>query len=142
MRTKVQTEGKNGIIKEFFSEIVFFLVKKGSYTTFNTVKKRKIGKTWSMTKKRSSEIFGVKIAIFSGKNVIQVRGKFIRPPNSAPGLRHCITAPEVIFSAVLPVRRCNFFFHVQLISIYIIRMCLKKLTRNDNRHFILIDKSC
>src|SRR6218665_1172097 len=33
---------KNGLIKEFFSEIVVFLVKKGSYTTFNTVKKRKI----------------------------------------------------------------------------------------------------
>ena len=34
--------------------------KKGSYTEFNTVKSRKIWKTWSMTKKRSSEIFGVK----------------------------------------------------------------------------------
>jgi len=33
---------KNGAIKEFFSEIVDFLVKKRSYTTFNRVKKRKI----------------------------------------------------------------------------------------------------
>jgi len=33
---------KNGLIKEFFSEIVVFRVKKESYTTFNTVKKRKI----------------------------------------------------------------------------------------------------
>ena len=29
-------------IKEFFSEIVVFLVRKGSYTTFNIVKIRKI----------------------------------------------------------------------------------------------------
>jgi len=33
---------KKSVIKEFFSEIVVFLVKKGSYTTFNTVKIRKI----------------------------------------------------------------------------------------------------
>jgi len=33
---------KNGLTNEFFSEIVVFLVNKGSYTTFNTVKKRKI----------------------------------------------------------------------------------------------------
>ena len=33
---------KKGLTKEFFSEIVGFFVKKGSYTTFNTVKKRKI----------------------------------------------------------------------------------------------------
>ena len=37
-------EVKKGVIKEFFSEIVVFLVKKGSYTTFNTVKIRKIRK--------------------------------------------------------------------------------------------------
>ena len=33
-----------------------------------------------MSKKRSSEIFGVKIEIFSGKSVIQVREKIFRPP--------------------------------------------------------------
>src|SRR6218665_3050451 len=33
---------KNGLIKEFFSEIVVFLVKKGSYTTFYHSKERKI----------------------------------------------------------------------------------------------------
>ena len=55
-----------------------FLVRKGSYTTFNTVKIRKIpekrGKienTRSMTKKRSSEIFTLKMDIFPEKNVIQ-----------------------------------------------------------------------
>jgi len=49
---------KKDVIKEFFSKIVVFLVKKGSYTTFNTAKIRKIWKkkwkirkTWSMTKK-------------------------------------------------------------------------------------------
>jgi len=29
---------KKGVIKEFFSEIVVVLVRKGSYTTFNIVK--------------------------------------------------------------------------------------------------------
>src|SRR6218665_2725837 len=52
MRAKVRTELKKGVIMEFFSEIVVFLVTKGSYTTFNTVKIRKIRKTWSMTKKK------------------------------------------------------------------------------------------
>ena len=33
---------KTGVINEFFSETVVFLVKKGSYTSFNTVEKRKI----------------------------------------------------------------------------------------------------
>jgi len=51
---------KKRVVKEFFSEIVVFLVEKGSYMTFNTVKiwriwkkKGKIIKTWSTTKKRS-----------------------------------------------------------------------------------------
>ena len=36
---------KKGVVKEFFfSEIVVLLVKKGSYTTFNTVKIRRIWK--------------------------------------------------------------------------------------------------
>jgi len=74
-------------------------VRKGSYTTFNIVKirkiwekKGKIRKTWSMTKKRSSEIFAVKTGIFCGKNVIQKSWsakKMSVPQNSAPGLRHC-----------------------------------------------------
>jgi len=54
-------------------EIVVFL-------TFNRVKKRKILKTWSMTKKRSSEIFGLKMEIFSRKSVIQVREIFFVTP--------------------------------------------------------------
>jgi len=33
---------KKAVIKEFFSEIVVFLVRKGSYTTFNIVKIQKI----------------------------------------------------------------------------------------------------
>src|SRR6218665_352889 len=68
-------------IKEFFSELVVFLVRKGSYTytTLNIVKIRKIcerkkgeiRKTWSMTKKRSSAILAAKMEIVSEKAVIQ-----------------------------------------------------------------------
>ena len=54
---------KKGVIKELFSEIGVFLVKKGSYTTLQAAKiwtiLKKIGqirKSWSMTIKRSSEI--------------------------------------------------------------------------------------
>src|SRR6218665_2539495 len=74
---KLEQSKKIGVVKEFFSEIVLFLVKKGSYTTFYTEKIRK---------KRSSEFLGVKIEIrkfWSAKN-------FSVPPNSAPGLRHCL----------------------------------------------------
>jgi len=56
---------KKGVIRELFFEIVVFLVKKGSYKTFNTVKiwkmwKKiwKIRKTWSMTKKEVLRNFG------------------------------------------------------------------------------------
>jgi len=35
-------ESKKRVIKEFLSEIVVFLVRKGSYTTFNIVKIQKI----------------------------------------------------------------------------------------------------
>jgi len=40
MRAKESTNRvlKKGVIKEFFSEIVVFLVSKGSYTTLNIVK--------------------------------------------------------------------------------------------------------
>jgi len=51
-----------------------------------------------MTKKGSSEIFGVKMEIFSGKNVIQKSwsAKNVSvPPNSASGLRHWWWAVEV-----------------------------------------------
>src|SRR6218665_1880877 len=64
------------------------MVKRGSFTTFNTVRKRKIRKTWSMTKTKSSEIFGVKMEIFPEKSH-SVPRKIVPPPNSAPGLRHC-----------------------------------------------------
>src|SRR6218665_1185004 len=57
-----------------------FLVRKGSNMTFNTSiakigkiweKQGKILKMWSMTKKKSSEIFSAKLEIFTPKNVIQ-----------------------------------------------------------------------
>ena len=48
---KLEQSKKIGV-KEFFSEIVLFLVKKGSYTTVDTLKIQRIRKTWSMTKKR------------------------------------------------------------------------------------------
>src|SRR6218665_4185078 len=79
---------------------VVFLVRKWSYTTFNIVKirkiwekKGKIRKTWSITKKtRSSEIFAVKMEIFSEKNTsfrnLGPRKSFPSPRNSAPGLLH------------------------------------------------------
>src|SRR6218665_3129101 len=75
-------QSKKGVINEFFSEIVVFLVKKGSYTTFNTVKIRKIRKTWSMTKKRSSEILGVKIEIFLRKKRRLGPRNFFRSPQT------------------------------------------------------------
>src|SRR6218665_3679901 len=69
-----------------------FLVRKGSCTTFNKVKIRKIRekrgkirKTWSMTKR--TEIFAAKMEILSEK-VILVRKNFSVPPKSAPGFRH------------------------------------------------------
>jgi len=68
-------------------------VKKGSYTTFNTVKKRKIWKIWSMTKKVIRNFRRENVHFF-GKNVIQKswgqRKKISSTPNSAPGLRHCL----------------------------------------------------
>src|SRR6218665_3968532 len=78
---------KNGSIKEFLSEIVVFLVKKRSYTTFNRVKQRKIRKTWSMTKKQ--KVVRNKIDIFSGKVSFRSAKNVLVPPNSAPGLRPC-----------------------------------------------------
>src|SRR6218665_398071 len=61
-----------------------FLVRKWSYTTFNIVnirkmweKKGKIRRTKSMTKKRSSEIFTLKIDIFPE---IGPRKNFLVPP--------------------------------------------------------------
>src|SRR6218665_3876347 len=38
---KLEQSKKIGVVKEFLSEIVLFLVKKGSYTTFYTEKIRK-----------------------------------------------------------------------------------------------------
>src|SRR6218665_2393628 len=77
MRAKVLTEYKKGVVKELFSEIVVFLVKKGSYMTFNTVKirriwekKGKIRRTWWMTKK-VIRIFGRENGNFFENNVIQ-----------------------------------------------------------------------
>src|SRR6218665_2347009 len=63
------------------------------YTTFNIVniwkmweKKGKIRRTRSMTKKRSSEIFTLKMEICPE---IGPRKNFLPPPNSARGLRPC-----------------------------------------------------
>ena len=63
---KFEQSKKIGVVKEFFVERGFFVVKKGSYTTFDrtfvdTIKIQRIRKTWWMTKKRSSEFFGVKM---------------------------------------------------------------------------------
>jgi len=73
-------------------------VRKGSNMAFNIAnigkiweKKGKIRKIWSMTKKRSSEIFTAKMELFPPKNHSEILGpqkNFFRPPNLAPGLRH------------------------------------------------------
>src|SRR6218665_3696400 len=85
-------QSKKSVIKEFFSEIVVFHVRKGSYTAFNIVKiglrkiwekKLKILKTQSMTKKRSSEMLAVRMEIFVRKNrhsEILVLENLCRPP--------------------------------------------------------------
>src|SRR6218665_1816062 len=69
-----------------------FLVRKGSYTTFNIVKiwniwekRGNIRKTWSMTKEKVIRNFCRENGNFSE---ILVREKMFRPPNLAPGLRH------------------------------------------------------
>ena len=61
---------KKGVDKELFSEIVLFLVKKGSYTTFNTVGPKdteNLEKEREKQNKRSSEFLGVKMEIFFEK---------------------------------------------------------------------------
>src|SRR6218665_370726 len=75
-------QSKKGVIKEFFSEIVVFLVKKGSCTTFNTVKIWKIRKTWSMTKKGHQKFLACKWTFFPKKphSKILVLEKFFCPP--------------------------------------------------------------
>ena len=94
---KYEQRGEKVLSRNFFSEIVVFLVKKGLhrptifnivkkglYTIFNTVNTRKIRKTWSMTKRRSSEILGPwKWQFFLKKrrhSEILVREKMFRPP--------------------------------------------------------------
>src|SRR6218665_974892 len=71
-----------------------FLVRKWSYTTFNIVnirkmreKKGKIRRTKSMTKKRSSEIFTLKMDIFPE---IGPRKNFLVPPQ----IRRQVSAHE------------------------------------------------
>ena len=71
---KHEQSKKIGIVKEFFSGIVFFLVKKGSYTTFYTVKIRgilkkriNIRKTWWLKKKGHQKFWAWKWAFFSEK---------------------------------------------------------------------------
>src|SRR6218665_75712 len=94
-----------------------FLVRKWSYTTFNIVnirkmweKKGKIQRTRSMTKKRSSENFPLKMEIFPE---IGPRKNFWSPPNSAPGLRPCLYLSHIFIvvsrwsATVLIVGRCR-----------------------------------
>ena len=93
---------KKGVV---FSEIVLFVVKKGSYTTFYTVKLRriwkkgvKIRKTWSTAKKRSSEFLGVKMEIFFRKKVIQ---KFWSMKNfSVPQTRRQVSATDNVIACI------------------------------------------
>ena len=68
-----------------------------------------------MTKKKSSGICAVKMEIFSEKNVIQKSWSaknFSVPPNSAPGLRHCLQEVEELKQCDLysdlqqPIYRC------------------------------------
>src|SRR6218665_654374 len=92
MFAKARTEYKKGVIKELFCEIGVFVVKKRSYMTFHRVKTLKmIWKTWSMTKKRSSELFVRENGNFFLKRSFRNLGLRKKipspPPNSAPGLR-------------------------------------------------------
>ena len=83
-------QSNKDVVKELFSEIGVFLVKKGSNTTLQAAKIWKIGKirkSWSMTKKRSSEILAVKMENLFLKNVIGLRNFFPSPQNSGIGLR-------------------------------------------------------
>ena len=64
-------QSKKGVIKEFFSEIVVVLVRKGSYMTFNIVndtenlgKERENPKNLVDDYKRSSEILAAKRTLF------------------------------------------------------------------------------
>ena len=59
---------KNCLIKEFFSEIVVFLCRKGRIGYLITVNKGKSEKPGRWLKKRSSEILGLKMDTFSRKN--------------------------------------------------------------------------
>ena len=103
---------KKGVIKKFFSEIVVFLVKKGSYTTFNTAKIRKIWKKKGKIRKPGRWLkkvirnFGRENGNILGKNVIQKSwsAKNVSvPPNSAPGLRHSIYLPQSSVSVLRPI---------------------------------------
>jgi len=71
-------------------------VNKGSYATFNRIKKRKIWKTWSMTKKKGHQKFSAwKWTFFLKKrhSEILVRENFFHPPKLGtrpPPLATCI----------------------------------------------------
>src|SRR6218665_369602 len=72
-----------------------FLARKGLCTISNKVKIRKIRekrgkirKIWSMTLKRSSEIFAAKMEIFLEKTSSWSAKNFSVPQYSAPGFRH------------------------------------------------------
>jgi len=77
-----------------------------------------------MTKKRSSEILGVKMEIFSGKIVIQKSwsAKFFSvPPNSVPGLRRCYylyTVPTVILLICFALCKRVAVFYFILNAVY------------------------
>ena len=86
LRVKARSEYKKVSSRNYFLKQGFFPWTRVIYDiTRNKI--GKIWKTWSMTKKRLSEIFGVKL-----KKVIQKSWSaksFSVPPNSAPGLRLC-----------------------------------------------------
>src|SRR6218665_1907842 len=99
---KYEQSFKKGVIKEFFSEIVVFILRKGSYTTFNVAKirkiwekKGKIRKNWSMTKKGHQKCWPSKWKFFQKKPNSWSAKKFSVPPklgarSSPVGYRYII----------------------------------------------------
>jgi len=115
---------------QIFGEVVLseqskkgvFLVRKGSYTTFNIVKsgkrKRKSENAWSITKK-GHQNFCRENGIFYE---ILVGETFFRPPQtSAPGLRHCCYVNKTL---LFVVRRYNYSLQAFLMTSACLHVCL------------------
>jgi len=115
---------------------VVFLVRKGSYTTFNVVKirkirekKLKIRKTWSLTKKKVIRNFGRENGNFFWRNrhsEILVHENFVHPPNSATGLRHWSECTEYHMS---PLTFCR----TRTILKFILTLAQQKFAESLNR---------